>query len=88
MEAVATEERAGTKAHERYSAGGKRGNVKIIPIRTIDGDDIRKRALTNLRLRLGREPTAEDIARERTAEAQRQPMAYLIHVPPAVKVSV
>lgn len=52
--------------------------IKMQPIRTIDGDEIRKRALANLALRLGREPTAADIDAERTAEAQRQPMPYVI----------
>lgn len=53
--------------------------IKMQPIRTIDGDEIRKRALANLALRLGREPTAADIDAERTSEALRQPMAYLVY---------
>lgn len=52
--------------------------IKMQPVRTIDGDEIRKRALANLALRLGREPTEADIDAERTAEAQRQPMSYVI----------
>ncbi len=44
-----------------------------VPLATYDGEDLRARAMRNLRERLGREPTADDIKAERDAEEQNYP---------------
>lgn len=54
-------------------------------LKTFDAESDRRRRLAELRERLGREPTSEDIEVERRDEAQRNPLQSVV-TPPAVRV--